>query len=181
MDQMFWATPFNQNLSTWCVTNVQEEPYQFANDLEVSNRPVWGSCPPETGTLINSISKDITSNWNAIWPTEIGKNYRLEITANVSWGTYCPDFAYDPAYVNAGFYGTSEPTKRAMLCDQNMYSSIFCENPDLRPTPDVYDGEDHSYDYNFTASSNQIEVGFYDNILNDNCGNLTYKLYKISN
>jgi len=44
MDQMFWATPFNQNLSTWCVTNVQEEPYQFANDLEVSNRPVWGQC-----------------------------------------------------------------------------------------------------------------------------------------
>jgi len=41
------AESFNQDISGWCVTNINSEPYNFATGsaLNNSNYPVWGTCP----------------------------------------------------------------------------------------------------------------------------------------
>jgi len=48
MKEMFFgATSFNQDISSWCVTNLPSEPSQFSLDspLSESNKPIWGTCP----------------------------------------------------------------------------------------------------------------------------------------
>jgi len=48
MYQMFsGATSFNQDISSWCVINIDSEPIDFSTDspLIESNKPVWGTCP----------------------------------------------------------------------------------------------------------------------------------------
>jgi hypothetical protein len=47
MKGMFNKTPFNQNISKWCVTNIVTEPLNFSTDspLTLQNKPVWGNCP----------------------------------------------------------------------------------------------------------------------------------------
>ena len=48
MDRIFENTySFNQNLTKWCVANFDSEPENFAlnSKLELSYRPVWGTCP----------------------------------------------------------------------------------------------------------------------------------------
>jgi hypothetical protein len=132
------------------------------------------------GQLVNEFNHTINTNASQQFPTTVGLNYRLEIEGNVTWGTYCPALAYDPAYVLSGFYGTTEATPRDFACNDAMYSSIFCDSPGLRPIPDQYDGVNHSYDYYFTANSNQISVGFFDNLLGDNCGSVTFRLFENS-
>ena len=132
------------------------------------------------GQLVNEFNHTINTNASQQFPTTVGLNYRLEIEGNVTWGTYCPALAYDPAYVLSGFYGTTEATPRDFACNDAMYSSIFCDSPGLRPIPDQYDGINHSYDYYFTANSNQISVGFFDNFLGDNCGSVLFRLFENS-
>jgi len=132
------------------------------------------------GQLVNEFNHTINTNASQQFPTTVGLNYRLEIEGNVTWGTYCPALAYDPAYVLSGFYGTTEATPRDFACNDAMYSSIFCDSPGLRPIPDQYDGINHSYDYYFTANSNQISVGFFDNLLGDNCGSVLFRLFENS-
>jgi len=41
------ATAFNQDLTSWCVTNLAAEPASFAtfSALTNANKPVWGTCP----------------------------------------------------------------------------------------------------------------------------------------
>jgi hypothetical protein len=41
------ATSFNQDISSWCVTNIDSEPTDFSTNspLTESNKPVWGTCP----------------------------------------------------------------------------------------------------------------------------------------
>jgi uncharacterized protein (TIGR02145 family) len=132
------------------------------------------------GQLVNEFNHTINTNASQQFPTTVGLNYRLEIEGNVTWGTYCPALAYDPAYVLSGFYSTTEATPRDFACNDAMYSSIFCDSPGLRPIPDQYDGINHSYDYYFTANSNQISVGFFDNLLGDNCGSVLFRLFENS-
>jgi hypothetical protein len=40
------AIAFNQNISSWCVSNISSEPFNFSLDspLSISNKPVWGTC-----------------------------------------------------------------------------------------------------------------------------------------
>jgi len=48
MGYMFnYATAFNQNLSGWCVSNINSEPTNFDTSATswVLDRPVWGTCP----------------------------------------------------------------------------------------------------------------------------------------
>ena len=49
MNWMFGETDdFNQNLTWWCVTNIPNEPDNFARknrDFQESNWPDWGTCP----------------------------------------------------------------------------------------------------------------------------------------
>ena len=37
----------DQNISSWCVTNIVSEPSEFSLDspLSESNKPIWGTCP----------------------------------------------------------------------------------------------------------------------------------------
>ena len=47
MDLMFYfANAFNQDLSSWCVTNISDEPSGFSTNspLIESNKPIWGTC-----------------------------------------------------------------------------------------------------------------------------------------
>lgn len=49
----FTASSFNQDLTSWCVTNIPTEPSNFATGsaLTPENKPVWGTCPaPATGS-----------------------------------------------------------------------------------------------------------------------------------
>ena len=47
MVEMFMNTPFNQNISKWCVTNITTEPKDFSlnSPLTFENKPKWGTCP----------------------------------------------------------------------------------------------------------------------------------------
>jgi hypothetical protein len=47
MDHMFWDSPFNKNISKWCVTKITSEPQDFSKNspLTPENKPVWGTCP----------------------------------------------------------------------------------------------------------------------------------------
>ena len=47
-DMFLQTTNFNQDLSNWCVPNIISIPANFAlnSALDVSNYPVWGTCPP---------------------------------------------------------------------------------------------------------------------------------------
>jgi hypothetical protein len=41
------AENFNQDLSGWCVSNIEEEPEDFSTGSALSDEyhPVWGTCP----------------------------------------------------------------------------------------------------------------------------------------
>jgi len=69
MEYMFYdAVSFNQDISSWCVTNLPSEPSQFSLDspLSASNKPVWGTCPTasidDQNQLDISIYPNPTSN-----------------------------------------------------------------------------------------------------------------------
>ena len=42
------AIAFNQNISSWCVTNISSSPAYFSGNSPLSNlnKPLWGTCPP---------------------------------------------------------------------------------------------------------------------------------------
>jgi hypothetical protein len=48
MGAMFLESPFNQDLTNWCVSNIPSEPYRFSinSPLAAEHKPVWGTCPP---------------------------------------------------------------------------------------------------------------------------------------
>jgi hypothetical protein len=47
MDAMFADSPFNQDLSRWCVSKIPYKPYNFDGNTPqwVLPKPVWGTCP----------------------------------------------------------------------------------------------------------------------------------------
>jgi hypothetical protein len=47
MGSMFNKTPFNRDLSKWCVSKILSEPSFFSSDspLTSENKPKWGTCP----------------------------------------------------------------------------------------------------------------------------------------
>lgn len=47
LDYAFYASQFRQDLSLWCVPNIQQEPMLFSHRAPLLNRhkPVWGTCP----------------------------------------------------------------------------------------------------------------------------------------
>jgi len=54
------ASSFNQDISSWCVTNIVSEPSEFSAEspLSESNKPVWGSCP--TASIEDQTQLDIS-------------------------------------------------------------------------------------------------------------------------
>ena len=65
MQQMFYdATSFNQNISSWCVSNISSEPEAFSTldgILTNANKPIWGRCP--TSFSIN-VTASSSSNYS---------------------------------------------------------------------------------------------------------------------
>ena len=47
MNDMFAGSKFNQNISTWCVSQFATEPTNFSaqSPLSAQNKPRWGTCP----------------------------------------------------------------------------------------------------------------------------------------
>ena len=147
--------------------------------LSVNNNVVNSS------VFIDTMGQSISSNWSKVMVTTPGKQYRLRIGGNYSYGTYCPGLAADPAYSLPGFGGLTSPTQRSITnlsqgsstIQQGLYVMGASIN---RPTPDVYNPTTHNYDYYFTATGTSIQVGWDDNCcLGDNCGSAGFALYEV--
>jgi uncharacterized protein (TIGR02145 family) len=68
MTGMFqFAAFFNQDLSTWCVDQIENEPLNFGNDsgTNSSANPVWGTCPAPRMTITASEVTDGASSSDA--------------------------------------------------------------------------------------------------------------------
>jgi len=81
MGGMFEESPFNQNISGWCVTNISEEPFNFSKNspLTESNNPVWGSCPDSSlGVNDHNLIKV------SIYPNPTGDKLFIQGLSNVS-------------------------------------------------------------------------------------------------
>ena len=134
------------------------------------------------GTLVDeySLTANIVSqNTFSIIP---GNIYRLEVSGTISLGGGAGnqrDVAY---FIQSGSDGTIEGTPFDSACNLRIWTSLFCDTPGLRPSPDIYDASTHTYNYPFTANSSTLDVGFWDSPLGDNGSNVvTFKLYELSN
>ena len=134
------------------------------------------------GTLVDEyslVANTVSQNTFSIIP---GNIYRLEVSGTISLGGGAGnqrDVAY---YIQSGSDGTVVGTPFDSECNLRIWTSLFCENPGLRPSPDIYDPINHTYSYPFTSNSSSIEVGFWDSPLGDNGPNVvTFKLYELSN
>ena len=134
------------------------------------------------GTLVDEyslVANTVSQNTFSIIP---GNIYRLEVSGTISLGGGAGnqrDVAY---YIQSGSDGTVEGTPFDSECNLRIWTSLFCENPGLRPSPDIYDPINHTYSYPFTSNSSSLEVGFWDSPLVDNGPNVvTFKLYELSN
>jgi len=133
------------------------------------------------GTLVDEyslVANTVSQNTFSIIP---GNNYRLEVSGTINLGGGAGnqrDVAY---YIQTGS-GTIEGTPFASACNVYLWTSLFCDTPGLRPTPDIYDASTHTYNYPFTANASTLVVGFWDAPLGDNGANVvTFKLYELSN
>ncbi|MDA9272542.1 hypothetical protein N9P44_01280, partial [Flavobacteriaceae bacterium] len=133
------------------------------------------------GTLLDEyslVANTVSQNTFSITP---GNNYRLEVLGTVSLGAGSGnqlDVAY---YTQSGSDGTIEGTPFDSACNLRIWTSLFCDTPALRPTPDTYDSSAHTYNYPFTANSSTLDVGFWDSPIGDNVANVvTFKLYESS-
>ena len=52
LDYAFYASKFRQDLSLWCVPNIQQDPELFSHraPLLAKHKPVWGTCPLQDET-----------------------------------------------------------------------------------------------------------------------------------
>ena len=134
------------------------------------------------GTLVDEyslVANTVSQNTFSIIP---GNNYWLEVSGTINLGGGAGnqrDVAY---YIQTGADGTIEGTPFASACNVYLWTSLFCDTPGLRPTPDIYDASTHTYNYPFTANASTLVVGFWDAPLGDNGANVvTFKLYELSN
>ena len=53
---------FNQDISGWCVSNINSEPinFLFSSALTDANKPVWGTCPNYNINVTASSNSDYT-------------------------------------------------------------------------------------------------------------------------
>jgi uncharacterized protein (TIGR02145 family) len=134
------------------------------------------------GTLVDEyslVANTVSQNTFSIIP---GNNYRLEVSGTINLGGGAGnqrDVAY---YIQTGSDGTIEGTPFDSACNLRIWTSLFCDTPGLRPTPDIYDASTHTYNYPFTANASTLVVGFWDAPLGDNGANVvTFKLFELSN
>jgi hypothetical protein len=83
MSYMFrGASSFNQDLSSWCVTNIGSQPLGFSSysPLSENNKPIWGTCP--TASVNDQNQLDVTFYPNpttSIVTLQGGKQYNIEV------------------------------------------------------------------------------------------------------
>ena len=134
------------------------------------------------GTLIDEYSLIANTVSQNTFSTIPGNIYRLEVSGTINLGGGAGnqrDVAY---YIQSGSDGTIEGTPFDSACNLRIWTSLFCDTPGLRPSPDIYDASTHTYNYPFTANSSTLDVGFWDSPLSDNGSNVvTFKLYELSN
>ena len=134
------------------------------------------------GTLIDEYSLIANTVSQNTFSTIPGNTYRLEVSGTINLGGGAGnqrDVAY---YIQSGSDGTIEGTPFDSACNLRIWTSLFCDTPGLRPSPDIYDASTHTYNYPFTANSSTLDVGFWDSPLSDNGSNVvTFKLYELSN
>jgi len=134
------------------------------------------------GTLVDEYSLIANTVSQNTFSTIPGNTYRLEVSGAISLGGGAGnkrDVAY---YTQSGPDGTTEGTPFDSACNLRIWTSLFCDTPGLRPSPDIYDASTHTYNYPFTANSSTLDVGFWDSPLGDNAPNMvTFKLYELSN
>ena len=112
-------------------------------DLTVAEAQIFdgvdiGDTTPDE--LVGEFAHEITTAGQETFATEIGQSYRLEVSGEVIIGA---GVGIDAAYL------TSTGLPRAPTCDDSIYTSLYCDDPEIRPTPDVYDPVNHTYNYNF--------------------------------
>ena len=134
------------------------------------------------GTLVDEYSLIANTVSQNTFSTIPGNIYRLEVSGAISLGGGAGnkrDVAY---YIQSGSDGTVEGTPFDSECNLRIWTSLFCDTPGLRPSPDIYDASTHTYSYPFTANSSTLDVGFWDSPLGDNAPNMvTFRLYELSN
>jgi len=83
MSQMFEnASSFNQDISSWCVTNFSSEPSSFSDNcpLEQSYKPIWGTCPTASVDDQNQLFISIYPNpTTSIVTLQGDKEYDIEV------------------------------------------------------------------------------------------------------
>jgi surface protein len=139
----------------------------------------------ETGSLQETLVDEyslvaniVSQNTFSVIP---GTNYRLEITGTISLGGGAGNQRDAAYFIQTGPPDVIEGTPFESACELRIWTSLFCDDPGLRPTPDIYDPVDHTYSYPFTPTTTSIDVGFWDSPLGDNQATVvTFKLYQIS-
>jgi len=84
MDEMFLAAAsFNQDLSSWCVTNITSEPTDFSTSspLTQANKPVWGTCSILVYRNVDDLSDSLKDGLVGMW-TFCGNSNDLTSTSN---------------------------------------------------------------------------------------------------
>ncbi len=124
MSNMFrYASIFNNDLTSWCVENIEEEPTGFAidSDLEEEFKPIWGVCPAEPNftayvfdTTVGAPGQTVVIDIDNIETNE-WEEHGASMNATIDWGdgevtnvsqggTYLHTYAEDGVY-KALIYG----------------------------------------------------------------------------
>jgi hypothetical protein len=178
---------WNRALTQQEITNLYNTALPLTCSISASSNQICNSSssiltmsgPTSDTVLMDSYSATFGSAWSHTFNTQIGGLYMLKISGKYTTGTYCPQLVKDAAFQLPGFYGSSNAQPIDFGCIQDgAYITQNCPSNFIRPTPDVYNTS-NSYNYFFTAISASFIAGFSDVVYGDNCGNLTYQLYKI--
>jgi hypothetical protein len=178
---------YNRALTQQEITNLYTSSVPPTCSISASASTVCSGSPvtltnqqPLSDTVfVSSHSAGFSNAWNTTFNTDIGANYMLKISGKYTTGTYCPQLVKDAAFQLPGYYGSPNPVPVDFGCVQSgAFITANCPSNFIRPTPDVYNSN-NIYRYYFTANQSSFQIGFSDNNYGDNCGNLSYELYKI--
>jgi surface protein len=188
-----FAVNVNLNISILTATNTticSGQSTQITANNSLNSSFTWSTGFNETINtveLVGEYSHISRSNIERTFNIAAGNRYRLDISGNVSYGGGAGNQRDVAFYTATGIDGTIEGTPLNPICNSGtytpgIYTSLFCDTPGLRPTPNVYDPVNHIYKYPFTAQSTILTVGFWDNPLGDNGANtINFKLYRVLN
>ena len=100
MSYIFNSSNFNQDISSWCVTNITSEPEKFATNsplLDI-NKPVWGTCP--SGVCEISVSLTSGSSSQTVIAGSTIEDVQYTLSSSCSDTTYSVTASGLPAGVS---------------------------------------------------------------------------------